>query len=177
LNAPRAVVASAVIYVLRTLINEDIPLNGGFLKPVRLAIPHPSLLSPTPGAAVVGGNVETSSRITDVLLQAFGAVAGAQGTMNNLTFGDEAFGYYETIGGGTGAGPDWDGKSGLHAHMSNTRITDAEILERRRRHPLGAPGVSALWAGRRSARPARTQPGHPQGRARDRIGREERGAR
>jgi 5-oxoprolinase (ATP-hydrolysing) len=131
LNAPRAVVASAVIYVLRTLIDEDIPLNGGFLKPVRQTIPHPSLLSPTPGAAVVGGNVETSSRITDVLLQAFGAVAGAQGTMNNFTFGDEAFGYYETIGGGTGAGPDWDGKSGLHAHMSNTRITDAEILERR----------------------------------------------
>jgi 5-oxoprolinase (ATP-hydrolysing) len=134
LNAPRAVVASAVIYVLRTLIDEDIPLNGGFLKPVRLVIPHPSLLSPSPEAAVVGGNVETSSRITDVLLQAFGAVAGAQGTMNNFTFGDESFGYYETIGGGTGAGPDWDGKSGLHAHMSNTRITDAEILERR--YPL-----------------------------------------
>jgi 5-oxoprolinase (ATP-hydrolysing) len=131
LNAPRAVVASAVIYVLRTLINEEIPLNGGFLKPVRLTIPHPCLLSPTQGAAVVGGNVETSSRITDVLLQAFGAVAGAQGTMNNFTFGDDSFGYYETIGGGTGAGPDWDGKSGLHAHMSNTRITDAEILERR----------------------------------------------
>jgi 5-oxoprolinase (ATP-hydrolysing) len=131
LNAPRAVVASAVIYVLRTLIAEEIPLNGGFLKPVRLTIPHPCLLSPMPGAAVVGGNVETSSRITDVLLHAFGAVAGAEGTMNNFTFGDESFGYYETIGGGTGAGPDWDGKSGLHAHMSNTRITDAEILERR----------------------------------------------
>lgn len=131
LNTPRAVVSSATIYVLRTMINEDIPLNGGFLKPVTLTIPHPSLLSPSPQAAVVGGNVETSSRITDVLLQAFGAVAGAQGTMNNFTFGDETFGYYETIGGGTGAGPDWDGKSGLHAHMSNTRITDAEILERR----------------------------------------------
>ncbi len=131
LNTPRAVVSSATIYVLRTMINEDIPLNGGFLKPVTLAIPHPSLLSPSPQAAVVGGNVETSSRITDVLLQAFEAVAGAQGTMNNFTFGDETFGYYETIGGGTGAGPDWDGKPGLHAHMSNTRITDAEILERR----------------------------------------------
>jgi 5-oxoprolinase (ATP-hydrolysing) len=131
LNTPRAVVASATIYVLRTLINEDIPLNGGFLKPVTIAIPHPCLLSPTAQAAVVGGNVETSSRITDVLLKAFEAVAGAQGTMNNFTFGDETFGYYETIGGGTGAGPDWDGKAGLHAHMSNTRITDAEILERR----------------------------------------------
>ncbi|HUJ73518.1 MAG TPA: hydantoinase B/oxoprolinase family protein, partial [bacterium] len=131
LNTPRAVAASAVIYVLRALINEDIPLNGGFLKPVRLVIPHPCLLSPSAGAAVVGGNVETSSRITDVLLQAFGAVAGAEGTMNNLTFGDETFGYYETIGGGTGAGPEWDGQDGLHAHMSNTRITDAEILERR----------------------------------------------
>ncbi|MCZ6554330.1 MAG: hydantoinase B/oxoprolinase family protein, partial [SAR324 cluster bacterium] len=131
LNTPEAVVSSAVIYVLRTLIDQEVPLNGGCLKPVTIRIPHPSLLSPSPDAAVVGGNVETSSRITDVLLQAFGAVAGAQGTMNNLTFGDETFGYYETIGGGTGAGPDWDGKSGLHAHMSNTRITDPEILERR----------------------------------------------
>jgi len=131
LNTPEAVVSSAVIYVLRTLIDQEVPLNGGCLKPVTIRIPHPSLLSPSPEAAVVGGNVETSSRITDVLLQAFGAVAGAQGTMNNLTFGDETFGYYETIGGGTGAGPDWDGKSGLHAHMSNTRITDPEILERR----------------------------------------------
>ena len=131
LNTPRAVVSSAVIYVLRTLIDEDIPMNGGFLMPVTIKIPHPSLLSPSPEAAVVGGNVETSSRITDVLLKAFGAVAGHQGTMNNFTFGTEDFGYYETIGGGTGAGKDWDGKSGLHAHMSNTRITDAETLERR----------------------------------------------
>ncbi|MBI4082050.1 MAG: hydantoinase B/oxoprolinase family protein [Candidatus Lambdaproteobacteria bacterium] len=131
LNTPRAVVASVVIYVLRTLMAEEIPLNGGFLAPVTLRIPHPSLLSPSHDAAVVGGNVETSSRITDVLLQAFGAVAGAEGTMNNFTFGNERFGYYETIGGGTGAGPGWHGKSGLHAHMSNTRITDAEMLERR----------------------------------------------
>ena len=134
LNTPTAVVSSAIIYVLRTLIDEDIPLNGGFLKAVQVHIPHPCLLSPSHEAAVVGGNVETSSRITDVLLQAFGAVAGHQGTMNNFTFGNERFGYYETIGGGTGAGPDWHGKSGLHAHMSNTRITDPEILERR--YPL-----------------------------------------
>ncbi|MCZ6558381.1 MAG: hydantoinase B/oxoprolinase family protein [SAR324 cluster bacterium] len=131
LNTPRAVVSSAIIYVLRTLIDQDIPINGGFLVPVTIKIPHPSLLSPSPLAAVVGGNVETSSRLTDVLLKAFGAVAGHQGTMNNFTFGTDSFGYYETIGGGTGAGKDWDGKSGLHAHMSNTRITDAEILERR----------------------------------------------
>ncbi len=130
-NAPRAVVASAVIYVLRTLIDQDIPMNGGFLEPVNIRIPHPSMLSPSPEAAVVAGNVETSSRITDVLLKAFGAVAGAQGTMNNLTFGNEHLGYYETIGGGSGAGPTWHGKSAIHAHMSNTRITDAEVLERR----------------------------------------------
>jgi len=133
-NVPRAVVASVVIYVLRTLIDEEIPMNGGFLRALELRIPHPSMLSPSPRAAVVAGNVETSSRITDVLLQAFGAVAGAQGTMNNFTFGDDTFGYYETIGGGSGAGPAWDGKDAVHAHMSNTRITDPEVLERR--YPL-----------------------------------------
>ena len=131
LNTPQAVVGSVVIYVLRTLIDQDIPINGGFMNPVKMIIPHPSLLSPSQEAAVVGGNVETSSRLTDLLLLAFQAVAGSQGTLNNLTFGDDSFGYYETIGGGTGAGADWDGKSGLHAHMSNTRLTDAEILERR----------------------------------------------
>ncbi|MCH9046565.1 MAG: hydantoinase B/oxoprolinase family protein, partial [SAR324 cluster bacterium] len=130
-NVPRAVVSSAVIYVLRTLIDQEIPINGGFLAAVNIVIPHPCMLSPSPTAAVVAGNVETSSRITDVLLEAFGAVAGAQGTMNNFTFGDATFGYYETIGGGSGAGADWDGKDAVHAHMSNTRITDAEILERR----------------------------------------------
>ena len=133
-NAPSAVVVAAIIYVLRTLINEEIPINGGFLKAVKLSIPHPCMLSPSPAAAVVAGNVETSSRITDVLLRAFEAVAGAQGTMNNFTFGDASFGYYETIGGGSGAGPDWAGKDAVHAHMSNTRITDAEIIERR--YPL-----------------------------------------
>ena len=133
-NVPPAVVASAIIYSLRTLIDEEIPMNGGFLNPVTLHIPHPCLLSPSLSAAVVGGNVETSSRITDVLLKAFGAVAGAQGTMNNFTFGDDSYGYYETIGGGSGAGKTWNGKDAVHAHMSNTRITDAEILERR--YPL-----------------------------------------
>lgn len=130
-NAPPAVTTSAVIYVLRTLLGEDLPINAGFLRPLRIVLARNSILSPSAQAAVVAGNVETSSRITDVLLKAFGAVAGAQGTMNNLTFGDDHFGFYETIGGGTGAGPGWHGQDGLHAHMSNTRITDAEILERR----------------------------------------------
>ena len=133
-NVPEAVVASAIIYVLRALIDEDIPINKGFLEVVEIDIPNPSMLSPSPAAAVVAGNVETSSRITDVLLQAFGAVAGHQGTMNNFTFGDNSFGYYETVGGGSGAGPGWEGKDAVHAHMSNARITDAEILERR--YPL-----------------------------------------
>ncbi len=99
LNAPRAVVHAAVIYVLRSLVAEPIPLNGGCLEPVEILIPERSLLDPPPGAAVVGGNVETSQRIVDVLLGAIGRVAASQGTMNNVAFGDEHFGYYETIGG------------------------------------------------------------------------------
>ena len=131
LNAPRAVVQAAVIYVLRTLVAERIPLNGGCLEPVEVRIPEGSLLDPPVGAAVVGGNVETSQRIVDVLLGALGLAAASQGTMNNVTFGDDQFGYYETIGGGAGAGPDWDGASGVHTHMTNTRITDPEVLEAR----------------------------------------------
>jgi 5-oxoprolinase (ATP-hydrolysing) len=94
-------------------------------------VPPGSLLDPPPGRAVVGGNVETSQRVVDVLLGALGLAAASQGTMNNVTFGDETFGYYETIGGGSGAGPDWDGTSGIHTHMTNTRITDLEVLESR----------------------------------------------
>jgi 5-oxoprolinase (ATP-hydrolysing) len=134
LNAPRAVVQAAVIYVLRSLVAERIPLNGGCLEPVAIAIPPGSLLDPPRGSAVVGGNVETSQRVVDVLLGAIGRVAASQGTMNNVAFGDETFGYYETIGGGAGAGPDFDGASGVHTHMTNTRITDPEILEAR--HPV-----------------------------------------
>jgi 5-oxoprolinase (ATP-hydrolysing) len=133
-NAPRAVVTAAVLYVLRTLVAERIPLNGGCLAPVRVRIPPGSLLDPPPGSAVGGGNVETSQRIVDVLLAALGLAAASQGTMNNVAFGDDRFGYYETIGGGAGAGPDFDGASGVHVHMTNTRITDAEILETR--HPV-----------------------------------------
>jgi 5-oxoprolinase (ATP-hydrolysing) len=115
-------------------VAERIPLNGGCLDPVEIRIPPGSLLDPPPGAAVVGGNVETSQRIVDVLLGALGVAAASQGTMNNVAFGDATYGYYETIGGGSGAGEGWDGASGVHTHMTNTRITDAEVLEAR--HPV-----------------------------------------
>ncbi|MCP3924287.1 MAG: 5-oxoprolinase [Desulfobacterales bacterium] len=131
LNAPVAVTYSAILYSLRSLINQDIPLNQGCMKPIKVIIPKGSLLSPSGKAAVVGGNVLTSQRITDVILKAFKAAAGSQGCMNNFTFGNEKFGYYETIGGGAGAGPSWHGQSGVHTHMTNTRITDPEILEKR----------------------------------------------
>jgi 5-oxoprolinase (ATP-hydrolysing) len=131
LNAPHAVVLAAVLYVLRCLVAERIPLNGGCLAPVELVVPQGSLLDPPAGAAVVGGNVETSQRIVDVLFGALGLLAASQGTMNNVTFGDSRFGYYETIGGGAGAGPTFPGASAVHVHMTNTRITDAEVLETR----------------------------------------------
>jgi 5-oxoprolinase (ATP-hydrolysing) len=131
LNAPSAVVRAAVIYVLRSLVSERIPLNGGCLDPVEIRIPPGSILDPPRGSAVVGGNVETSQRVVDVLLGALGRAAASQGTMNNVTFGDAEFGYYETIGGGAGATPYAPGASGVHTHMTNTRITDPEILEAR----------------------------------------------
>lgn len=130
-NAPEAVTAAAVIYCLRCLVDIDIPLNQGCLAPVKIHIPKGSFLSPSDKAAVVGGNVLTSQRVTDVILTAFQACACSQGCMNNLTFGDDTFGYYETIGGGSGAGPTWDGTSGVQCHMTNTRMTDPEIFEQR----------------------------------------------
>ncbi|XP_020085756.1 5-oxoprolinase-like [Ananas comosus] len=130
-NAPEAVTAAAVIYCLRCLVNVDIPLNQGCLAPVKIFIPEGSFLSPSDKAAVVGGNVLTSQRVTDVILTAFQACACSQGCMNNLTFGDDTFGYYETIGGGCGAGPTWDGTSGVQCHMTNTRMTDPEVFEQR----------------------------------------------
>jgi 5-oxoprolinase (ATP-hydrolysing) len=130
-NAPRAVTLSAVLYCLRCLIAKELPLNNGCLLPIEVRIPPGTLLAPSPGAAVAGGNVLTSQRVVDVVLKAFGAAAASQGCMNNFTFGNDVFGYYETIGGGAGAGPDWHGQSGVHTHMTNTRITDPEILERR----------------------------------------------
>ena len=137
LNAPPAVVASAVLYVLRLLVGEPLPLNEGLLAPVELVVPPGSLLDPPfpddPAAcpAVVGGNVETSQRIVELLVDALGLAAASQGTMNNLLFGDGRFGYYETVAGGCGAGPGFDGASAVHSHMTNTRITDPEVLERR----------------------------------------------
>ena len=131
LNAPSSVVRAVVLYVLRTLIKRNIPLNAGCLVPIELIIPERSLLDPVPPAAIAGGNVETSQCIADVLLGAFGAAAASQGTMNNFTFGDDQHQYYETICGGCGAGPGFDGASGVHSHMTNSRLTDVEVLEQR----------------------------------------------
>lgn len=131
LNAPRAVTVAALIYVLRSLVRAPIPLNSGCLAPVTLSIPEGSLLDPSPERAVAGGNVETSQRVVDVLLGALGRAAASQGTMNNVTFGDDTFGYYETVAGGAGAGPGFHGASGVHTHMTNSRITDPEVLEDR----------------------------------------------
>jgi len=131
INAPKAVTMSAIIYCLRCLVGHDIPLNQGCLNPVTVVIPPGCLLDPSENAAVVGGNVLTSQRIVDVVLLAFEACAASQGCCNNITFGDESFGYYETVAGGSGAGATWHGRSGVHVHMTNTRLTDPEILERR----------------------------------------------
>jgi 5-oxoprolinase (ATP-hydrolysing) len=128
-NAPRSITSSAIIYCLRSLVNTDIPLNQGCLKPVRIIVPEGCFLNPSAQAAVVGGNVLTSQRVTDLVLRAFRACAASQGCMNNFTFGDQDFGYYETIAGGHGAGPGWQGQDGVHTHMTNTRITDPEVLE------------------------------------------------
>jgi 5-oxoprolinase (ATP-hydrolysing) len=128
-NAPRAVATAAVLYVFRTLVEDDIPLNEGCLKPLRLIIPEGSMLAPRYPAAVVAGNVETSQNITDALYGALGVLAGAQGTMNNFTFGNARWQYYETIAGGSGAGDGFDGTAAVQVHMTNTRITDPEVLE------------------------------------------------
>lgn len=128
-NAPAAVTKAAVLYVFRTLIREAIPLNAGCLRPIEIAIPAGSLLSPAPPAAVAGGNVETSQQIVNALYGALGIMAAAQGTMNNLTFGDGIRQYYETICGGTGAGADFDGADAVQSHMTNSRLTDPEVLE------------------------------------------------
>ena len=129
-NAPAAVSMAAVLYVFRLMVDDDIPLNGGCLKPLEIIVPEGSMLNPTYPAAVVAGNVETSQAITDTLLGALGIMAACQGTMNNFTFGnDTGYQSYETICGGHGAGPDFDGTSAVHTHMTNTRATDPEVLE------------------------------------------------
>jgi 5-oxoprolinase (ATP-hydrolysing) len=130
-NAPSAIVRAAVLYVFRTLVRESIPLNAGCLRPLTIVVPRPSLLAPEYPAAVVAGNVETSQCITDALLAALGVCAAAQGTMNNFTFGGTEHQYYETICGGAGAGPGFAGASAVHTHMTNSRLTDIEVLERR----------------------------------------------
>jgi 5-oxoprolinase (ATP-hydrolysing) len=128
-NAPSAVCKAAVLYVFRTLVDEDIPMNAGCLKPLRIIIPEGSMLNPRYPAAVVAGNVETSQTITDALYGALGVLAASQGTMNNFTFGNDTHQYYETIAGGAGAGPDFDGASVVQTHMTNSRLTDPEVLE------------------------------------------------
>ena len=128
-NAPVSVVRAAVLYVMRTLIDAPIPLNDGFLRSVRVLVPEGSMLNPRHPAAVVAGNVETSQVVTDALLGALGAQAASQGTMNNFTFGDARRQYYETIAGGTGAGADLPGTAVVQSHMTNSRLTDPEVLE------------------------------------------------
>ncbi|CAM5782080.1 hydantoinase B/oxoprolinase family protein [Rhizobacter fulvus] len=128
-NAPTAVCMAAVLYVFRTLVNDDIPLNAGCLKPLKVIIPDGSMLNPHPPASVVAGNVETSTCITNALYGALGAMAAGQCTMNNFTFGNARYQYYETISGGSGAGPDFDGTSVVQTHMTNSRLTDPEVLE------------------------------------------------
>ncbi|KAL4910884.1 hypothetical protein BDW74DRAFT_184529 [Aspergillus multicolor] len=142
LNCPPAVMLSGIMYCLRSMISTDTPLNQGCLAPIKLKLPKDSILSPSLKAATVGSNVETSQRIVDLIFKAFQACAASQGTCNNLTFGYggtdpetgrivKGFGYYETIAGGSGAGADWAGESGVHTHVTNTRISDPEILEQR----------------------------------------------
>ncbi|MDH3728358.1 MAG: hydantoinase B/oxoprolinase family protein, partial [Myxococcales bacterium] len=131
LNTPKAVTVAAVLYVLRVLVGKPIPLNSGCLRPVTIRIPEGSLLAPEPWRAVAAGNVETSQRIVDVLFGALGLAAASQGTMNNLTFGDDHLAYYETLGGGAGATANRAGASGVHTHMTNSKCTDPEVLETR----------------------------------------------
>ena len=128
-NAPSAVCKAAVLYVFRTLVDDEIPMNAGCLKPLTIVIPEGSMLKPRYPAAVVAGNVETSQAITDTLYGALGVLAASQGTMNNFTFGNDRYQYYETISGGAGAGPDFDGASVVQTHMTNSRLTDPEVLE------------------------------------------------
>ncbi|THC99250.1 hypothetical protein EYZ11_001249 [Aspergillus tanneri] len=141
LNAPPAIMYSGIIYCLRSMISAAIPLNQGCLNPIELIVPPNSILSPDKNAATVGSNVETSQRVVDVILKAFRVSGASQGTCNNLTFGyggtdahgvvTKGFGYYETIAGGAGAGAHWDGQDGVHTHITNTRMTDPETLEKR----------------------------------------------
>ncbi len=195
-NAPTAVCHAAVLYVFRTLVDDDIPLNEGCLKPLQVNVPDPSMLSPHPPAAVVAGNVETSQIIVDALYGALGTLAASQGTMNNLTFGNATHQYYETLCGGVGAGPDFNGASAVHSHMTNSRLTDPEILEWRfpvvlesfairrgsggtgrmaggdgvvRRLRFLAPMTASILSGRRRLQPFGLKGGSPGAAGRNRI--------
>jgi 5-oxoprolinase (ATP-hydrolysing) len=130
-NAPAAIVDAAALYVFRTLIDDDIPLNAGCLEPLEIRTRKGSMLNPNPPAAVVAGNVETSQHVVDALYAALGVMANSLGTMSNFTFGDDQRQYYETICGGSGATAAFPGTSAVHTHMTNSRLTDPEILERR----------------------------------------------
>ncbi|MCC7395294.1 MAG: hydantoinase B/oxoprolinase family protein [Sphingomonadaceae bacterium] len=157
-NAPFSVVRAAAMYVLRTMIDDDVPMNEGCLEPVTILVPDGSMLRPTYPAAVVAGNVETSQAVTDALFGAFGAMAASQGTMNNFTFGNAAHQYYETIAGGAGAGPGFAGADAVQTHMTNSRLTDPEVLESR--FPVlleefairPASGGAGQWQGGNGAR-------------------------
>ena len=130
-NAPRAVTQAAVLYVFRTLVDDAIPLNAGCLKPLEIIVPEGCMLNPTYPAAVVAGNVETSQTIVDALYGALGIMSASQGTMNNFTFGNQRYQYYETICGGSGAGDGFDGTDAVQTHMTNSLLTDPEVLETR----------------------------------------------
>lgn len=152
-NAPLAITRAAVLYVFRTLVDDAIPLNEGCLKPIDIIVPQGSLLNPKRGAAVVAGNVETSMVVVDALYGALGKLAASQGTMNNFTFGTDRYQYYETICGGSGAGPGFDGTAVVQTHMTNSRLTDPEVLESR--YPIlierfgvrRGSGGDGLWHG------------------------------
>ncbi|MEO1639504.1 MAG: hydantoinase B/oxoprolinase family protein [Pseudomonadota bacterium] len=130
-NAPLAICRAVVLYVFRTLVGTDIPMNEGCMKPLRLIVPEGTMINPAPPAAVISGNTEVSQAVADTLFGALGVIAGSQGTMNNFVYGNVTYQNYETICGGTGAGPDFDGTSAVHSHMTNTRMTDPEVLETR----------------------------------------------
>ena len=130
-NAPYAICRAVVLYVFRTLVGSDIPMNEGCLKPIEVRAPEGSMINPDHPAAVISGNTEVSQAIADTLFGALGVIAGSQGTMNNFVYGNARLQNYETICGGTGAGDGFDGASGVHSHMTNTRMTDPEVLETR----------------------------------------------
>jgi 5-oxoprolinase (ATP-hydrolysing) len=152
-NAPSSIVQAVILYVFRTLVQAEIPLNDGCLEAIDLILPQSSMLAPVAPAAVVAGNVETSQALANALYGALGVLAGSQGTMNNLTFGNSKYQYYETICGGAGAGRGFDGASAVHTHMTNSRLTDPEILELR--YPVSVESFSirrgsggeGLWRG------------------------------